>query len=211
MQFWAGIIGALVGGCATLAATWLTGYQSRQSTAKAQTDLIAATALMMQDDFYHYEATLARALDRCNWWLDQEVLKQQTSLKDRKLVWAALPKEPIGRAIAGTECFEYLSARAKDIRAKTTTFTNAVADAQGWIDYLDQRRMCVKPAAATRSDVDLMRRTLAQLDVGRTAIRWRSHRRRPDRTPQRRSAVLAGSARTLDNADYHDELPGLGQ
>lgn len=170
MDFWAGIIGAVVGGLATLAATWLTGHQSRTAAARAGDDLTAATALMMQDDFYHHQATLARALDRRDWWDAREVLKQQTSVKDRKVVWAALKDKPITDLIAPYDCLTYLDEHADGFRSTQTSVTNAVADAQGWMDYLIQRRALNAEDHARGADIDLMRRTFALLDVGRRAL-----------------------------------------
>lgn len=170
MDFWAGIIGAVVGGLATLAATWLTGHQSRRAADKAGDDLVAATALMMQDDFYHYEATLARALDRGDWWDAHEVLKQQTTVKDRKVVWAALNDKPVADVVSQYDCLTYLDQHAGGFRSAQTTVTNAVADAQGWMDYLVQRRQLTAEGHASAADIELMRRTFALLDVGRRAL-----------------------------------------
>ncbi|MGH7687610.1 MAG: hypothetical protein ACREN2_12460 [Candidatus Dormibacteria bacterium] len=170
MDFWAGIIGAAVGGLATLAATWLTGHQGRKAAAKAGNDLTAATALMMQDDFYHRQAALARALDRRDWWDAHEMLKQQTSVDDRKVVWAALKDKPITAAVAPCDCLTYLDAHADGSQPAHPSVTNAVADAQGWMDYLIQRRELAADGHATGPDIDLMRRTFALLDVGRRAL-----------------------------------------
>lgn len=175
MDFWSGIIGALVGGLATLAATWLTGYQSRQASNRSNKELIAATALMMQDDFYHYQATLARAIDRCDWWHQGELLEQQTSITDRKLVWAALSHDDITTVARGTECLVYLQSRSTDFDVPDTV-TNTVADAQGWMDYLKGRRHVAGHEAAVQSDIDVMKWTFALLDVARRALQNTANR-----------------------------------
>lgn len=175
MDFWSGIIGALVGGLATLAATWLTGHQSRQASNRSNKELIAATALMMQDDFYHYQATLARAIDRCDWWHQGELLEQQTSISDRKLVWAALSHDAIVTVARGADCLLYLQSRSTDFDVPDTV-TNTVADAQGWMDYLKGRRHVAGHGPATRSDIDVMKWTFALLDVARRALQTTASR-----------------------------------
>jgi hypothetical protein len=105
---------------------------------------VRATALLLQDDYWHYQATLARALDRSTWWDSSEALEQQATIDDRKTVWAAPPA------------------------AKT----NDVAAAQGWLDYLNQRRKCQGSGTPSLSaeDVDVMALTFCLLEDGRGAL-----------------------------------------
>jgi hypothetical protein len=88
-QGWAALLGAVVGGLFTLGGTLITGRVAAHSAAVKDRALTSATALLMQDDFLHFQATLARSLDRGCWWDAAELLGKQTSVDDRKTVWAA--------------------------------------------------------------------------------------------------------------------------
>jgi hypothetical protein len=144
-QGWAALLGAIVGGAATLAGTVLTGYLTGRAAKKRERALLAATALLVQDDFWHFQATLARAIDRSQWWDLAEMLKQQATIEDRKAVWAALP---------------------------TTAETNDVAAAQGWMDYLNQRRKALPAGAPTlgKDDLETIKMTFCLLEQGRRAL-----------------------------------------
>lgn len=185
---WAGIIGAAVGGLGTLGGTWITGRQTRKAASQANTKLISATALLMQDDFYHFQVTLARALNRWDWWTDAEVLQPQASVDDRKTVWAALPYSDLqilrrrlscadGKARPGVcDSLEYLSPTSSSrFKAQApNTIINVVADAQGWMDYLIQRRneevIHSPPGPPRGADFETMKWAFALLDIGRVSL-----------------------------------------
>ena len=175
----AAVLGAAVGGLCTLGAGVLTMSSASRSAAKAQDSLIAATALLMQDDFRHFQVTLAVALDRCDWWTDAELLAQQTGVDDRKLVWAALFDQRSARKVesvaSGTECLAYLQS-SDNPRSAPTTITNAVADAQGWMDYLMQRRGLMGDKPPTETDIRTMKWTFSLLDVGRRSLETKANR-----------------------------------
>ncbi len=140
----AALLGAIVGGLASLAGTWLTGRQSSNAAKKQDQALAAASALLLQDDFWHYQATLARALDAHRWWDPAEQSKPQATINDRKTVLAKLV---------------------------TATDTNNVADAQGWMDYLTQRcKTLVATQKLNDEDVVTMKLTFCLLERGRKAL-----------------------------------------
>jgi hypothetical protein len=176
----AALAGAFVGGAASLGATLLTGRANSRSAEKTEKKLVAATALLMQDDFYHFQVTLARALDRCGWWTAAEVLPQQTTVADRKTVWAALPDtEPS----TTSECFAYILKRSGQFQSQApSTITNAVADAQGWMDYLALHRAGVGVAAddPTQAEFDTMKWAFSLLDIGRRELQTLAHREATD-------------------------------
>jgi hypothetical protein len=105
---WSAAAGAVVGGSFTLFAQITNDRNQAKTARQAAEDQAAATAILLQDDFWHYQAMLARALDRCTWWKPSELPPAQATIDDRKTIFAALPDEQ----------------------------TNLVAAAQGWIDYL---------------------------------------------------------------------------
>jgi hypothetical protein len=141
---WAGLVGALIGGCFTLLGQMLSHRFERRKLAREKRDQVAATALLIQDDFVHYQATLARSLDRSTWWKPAELSQQQASIEDRRTVWAALPD------------------------AETRT----VADAQGWMDYLIRLRedQSLGTPALAPADTETMRMTFGFLEAGRKAL-----------------------------------------
>jgi hypothetical protein len=104
-----GLGGAIIGGLFTLAGQLVGDRHTRSAASAAAAQMLKATALLMQDDFLHYQATLANAIERRGWWKPEELLIRQTSIDDRKIVWAAI---------------------------SDSTETNTVADAQGWMDVL---------------------------------------------------------------------------
>jgi hypothetical protein len=112
---------------------------------------VAATALLLQDDFWHFQAMMARALDRSCWWDSAELPEQQATINDRKTVMAELP----------------------------TRETNTVADAHGWMYYLIQRRNAIArethnpqkgPPLVEQTDVKTMELAFCLLDAGRKAV-----------------------------------------
>jgi len=143
-QGWAALLGALVGGGASFAATWFTLRKQDAAAKQRQADLDAATALLIQDDFLHYQATLAYALDTGNWWDQARLLKQQATVKDRKRVWAALTDEEKTKVVAG---------------------------AQGWMDVLIQRRLTLgHPHKLEPGDVVRICKTFCALEHGRKEL-----------------------------------------
>ena len=60
----AALLGALVGGVASLFATAVTLWGSKITARRKERGVVAAAALLVQDDFIHSQVTLARALDR---------------------------------------------------------------------------------------------------------------------------------------------------
>ncbi|MGH9075885.1 MAG: hypothetical protein ACRDY0_00250 [Acidimicrobiales bacterium] len=178
---WSGVIGALVGGGASLGGTVLTGSINGRTARAAQGEMVAANALLMQDDFYHFQVTIARALDRCGWWSEAELLPQQASVSDRKTVWAALPNTPLrGPPLTG-ECLAYLTSQSEDFGLQApNTVTNAVADAQGWLDYLTQRHKVAAPHGQALSDFQTMKWVFALLDVSRRSLQVLARRSATD-------------------------------
>lgn len=140
------VIGAGAGGYFTLRVQRTTDRFQRETAADEKRRLAAATALLIQDDFLHYQATLARALDRWTWWRPEELLAPQATIEDRKIVWASLDDE------------------------KTTV----VAGAQGWMDYLIAIHALqpAGPVVANLSDLDAqtMKDTFRALEEGREAL-----------------------------------------
>jgi len=141
----AGLVGAAIGGFVTYAVT-VRSFREQRDVAAANVKSVAqATALLIQDDFLHYEATLARSLDRCTWWKPTELLPAQATVADRKAVWVALPDAQ----------------------------TWVVAGAQGWMDYLAGCRQ-LQPAGDTpplaANDAATMRDTLAKLETAREQL-----------------------------------------
>jgi len=170
----AALSGAFLGGAASLGATLITGRQNSRAAREAQKALVAATALLMQDDFYHFQVTLVRALNECRWWTGAEVLPQQTTVPDRKTVWAALPEAPLRGA---GDCFTYIHERSGAFQSQApSTVTNAVVDAQGWMDYMIQRRALVDIHPPTPDDIETMKWTFALLDIARRELQERARR-----------------------------------
>jgi hypothetical protein len=142
-QGWAALLGAVVGGLFTLGGTLITGRISARAAKREHDDVVAATALLMQDDFLHYQATLARALDVGVWWDASRLLPPQSNVDDRKMVWAALD----------------------------TPSTNCVAGAQGWMDVLIQHRETLPHhAPLSADDVGRLRDVFCELEKGRQAL-----------------------------------------
>lgn len=141
----AGLFGAAIGGLLTLWGTIISNRAQRRDAAADAHSQAVATSLLIQDDFLHYQATLARALDRCTWWKPAELLSRQATIDDRKAVWAALPDEK----------------------------TWIVAGAQGWMDYLIGNRR-LQPAGDTpalgRDDAATMGDTLHKLELARQEL-----------------------------------------
>jgi hypothetical protein len=148
---WVGFVGAVLGG----GATYLTQRTSdrAQSRAKERDEKkpVSATALLIQDDFLHYQSRLARCLDGCRWWVDAEELPTQATVEDRKIVWAELGDDD----------------------------TRCVADAQGWMDYLKGCRKMrgEQPVSLSKEDISLMRMVFRSLEQGRKALADLAHRK----------------------------------
>jgi hypothetical protein len=177
------LLGALVGGAASLFGTVLVQHSASRSSRRAHEELIAATAILIQDDFYHFQSTIARAIDRWGWWDDLWVLPLQASIDDRKAVWAALSdRAPVDASLAVSACFTYVKQHAEDLyldqSERSISATNIVADAQGWMDYLRQRRKAAHAdrAAPTDADFEMMRLTFALLEVGRGLLSQKAKR-----------------------------------
>jgi hypothetical protein len=153
------LMGAAVGGFATYKAAVrgaeLSGEAQRQQADAEAQRRAEASALLMQDDFLHYQVTLARSLDVCRWWTPAQQLPGQATFDDRKTVWAQLNGDS----------------------------TTVVAGAQGWMDYLMNTRG-LQPAPAAGQDapelspaiVRTMRDTFRLLDTGRQALATLTHR-----------------------------------
>jgi len=137
-------VGAVIGGSFTLSAQVLNDRFQRNTAKKAADDQAAATAILLQDDFWHYQSMLARALDRCTWWKPAELLPAEASTDDRKTVFASLPDKQ----------------------------TNTVAAAQGWVDYLIGCRQAMSGDAPSldRGAAETMQMTFKYLDDGRRAL-----------------------------------------
>src|SRR5487761_1948090 len=112
-----GFGGAIVGGASTLLGQVVNDRAQRRKAGAVNAAQAAATAILIQDDFLHDQATLARSLDRWTWWKPAELLPDQADVSDRKTVWAALPEEKRW----------------------------VVSGAQGWMDYLIQNRKLQPP------------------------------------------------------------------
>jgi hypothetical protein len=142
-QGWAALLGALVGGAFTFLGTYATWRKDARASQRKENALNSATALLIQDDFLHYQATLARALDGTCWWDPTQLLAQQATVEDRKRVWAVLGQ----------------------------TETNTVAGAQGWMDVLIQRRTTIAYAGPLIAhDEKLIRDVFCELERGREAL-----------------------------------------
>jgi hypothetical protein len=129
-------------------------------------------ARLTYDDFLHYQSTLVRALAASSWWPDSALLKPQTKLEDRKVLLGDLEDEP----------------------------SQDVADAQGWMDYLIQRRHDADgPPGAI--DLQLMRDNFCRLDRARWQLSGTVSGRRF------RSFV---DGATLASLDRHTTLEELG-
>jgi hypothetical protein len=142
---WIGFVGVLVGGCFTLLGQLIANAFQGKAKKKEERRMAEATALLIQDDFLHYQSTLARSLDACRWWEGSWLLVRQAWVEDRRTVWIALNAEQ----------------------------TRVVADAQGWMDYLIGRRreFSAPSAPALESiDVETMQQTFRYLDDGRRAL-----------------------------------------
>jgi hypothetical protein len=172
---WAALLGAIVGGAASLGGT---AYTSWRTTATARTEndkLVAATAMLMQDDFYHFQVTLARALDRCEWWTQAELLPQQATVADRKIVWAALSYDQLPAA-----WLDDLKQLSNGDPGMPQTITTAVADAQGWMDYITQRRKVMNTQPPSPTDFGTMKWTFVLLDIGRRSLQVLAKRQATD-------------------------------
>jgi hypothetical protein len=141
---WSAAAGAVVGGSFTLFGQITNDRNQAKTARQAAEDQAAATAILLQDDFWHYQAMLARALDRCTWWKPSELLPAQATIDDRKTIFAALPDEQ----------------------------TNLVAAAQGWIDYLIGTRQTMTDdlPALSQEFATTMQMTVSQLEQGRAAL-----------------------------------------
>jgi hypothetical protein len=173
-QGWAALIGALVGGLAALGATLLTGWAANRQAAEQQRGLNRAAAILLQDDFWHFQATLARALDTSCWWSMGQFLPPQATIDDRKTVWAAC----------------------------TAVDTNMVAGAQGWMDVLMQQRKAIGQGTAplTEVDEDTMVLTFCRLEECRRALAKLAKREFTDFRASRVLLLLSpeGRARLVD-------------
>lgn len=65
---WVGLVGVVAGGGVTYLAQRTGDKAQRRSKERDERKLVSATALLIQDDFLHYQSTLARSLDECRWW-----------------------------------------------------------------------------------------------------------------------------------------------
>lgn len=141
---WAAFIGAIVGFAATVIGTFITGWLTGKAAKRQEEGQKRATAILLQDDFWHFQSTLARALDKSCWWSTAQLLPPQATIEDRKTVWAACNSDD----------------------------TNIVAGAQGWMDYLIQRRKAIGQAtpALTELDDDTMVLAFCRLEQGRGAL-----------------------------------------
>jgi hypothetical protein len=61
----ADLVGAAIGGGFTLLGQLVDDHSKRRKDEQNAHNEAVATALLIQDDFLHYQATLARALDSC--------------------------------------------------------------------------------------------------------------------------------------------------
>lgn len=139
----AALLGALVGGAASLAGTWLTGWQAQRQASDADTDKTRAAAILLQDDFYHYQATLARALDNCQWWDASRLLPDEATIKDVKRVYAGL----------------------------SSASTDRVAGALGWTRVLMQRQRFTSAGnQLSQADYQLIKDTFTKLGDGRSEL-----------------------------------------
>jgi hypothetical protein len=149
----AGLAGAAIGGWFTLRGTIVASRADRQRADDEALSQASSAAILMQDDFLHYQVTLARSLDRCTWWRRSELLPTQATIADRKTVWTKL----------------------NDVNTRT------VAGAQGWMDYLINTRD-LQPAgpdapSLTAGDAKTMRETFERLEEGRAALSELARRR----------------------------------
>jgi hypothetical protein len=140
-----GFGGAIVGGAATVFGQSMNDQAQKKKSAADSLQLAAATALLIQDDYLHYEATLARSLDRWTWWKPAELLDAQASTADRKTVWGKLDDDKRW----------------------------VVAAAQGWMDYLIQCRKLQPPGETpplSLEDGHTMRQTFCDLEQARQTL-----------------------------------------
>ena len=146
-------MGAVVGGSFALLAQIANDRNQAKIAKEAAKDNAAAAAILLQDDFWHYQAMLARALDRCTWWKQAELASAQATTDDRKTILAALDVEQ----------------------------TNTVANAQGWVDYLISTRKTIDGDLPPLSDnfAATMQRTFSQLEQGRGALAELAQREAP--------------------------------
>jgi len=128
-------------------------------------------ARLTYDDFLHFQSTLVRALAASSWWPDSALLKAQTKLDDRKVLLGDLDDAP----------------------------SQDVADAQGWMDYLIQRRHDAHgPPSAI--DLQLMRDNFCRLDRARWQLSGSVSGRRF------RSFVDGATLASLDHPTTLEEL-----
>lgn len=202
---WAAIIGATLGGVGTLLGSAVASVISDRSSKERDERLVQATALLMQDDFYHFQVTLARALVGQRWWTSAEVLKQQTTIDDRKTAWASLSNKAVELPALAGDCGAYVSALPPALRLQApNTVVGMVADAQGWMDYLIQHRKALelgegRHPSPEEGDYETMRWTFVLLDIGRRALQKRANHRETSFTE---SHVLS----SLGCADVSDLL-----
>ncbi len=168
---WSAAAGAVVGGSFALLAQITNDRNQAKTAKKAAEDQAAASAILLQDDFWHYQSMLARALDRCTWWKPSELASAQATIDDRKTILAALDDEQ----------------------------TNTVANAQGWVDYLISTRQTIAGELPPLSHnfATTMQMTFSQLELGRGALAELARRRA---TPFSDSRVLDElvNCRTVD-------------
>jgi hypothetical protein len=62
VEFLSGILGAIIGGAAALAGTWLTHREERRSQARGREDERRVASRAFRDDFYDLQSRLARAV-----------------------------------------------------------------------------------------------------------------------------------------------------
>jgi hypothetical protein len=142
-QGWAALLGAVAGGFFAFLATYVTLVKNDRAQRRRETALDSATALVIEDDFLHYQATLAHALDDGCWWDPVQLLAAQATVKDRKRVWAVLPNDE----------------------------TELVAGAQGWMAILIQRRSARGTGTPlTPKEEERIQRVFCDLERSRQAL-----------------------------------------
>jgi hypothetical protein len=140
----AALLGAGVGGAASLLATWWTGRQANRQAERTDRQMTGAAAILLQDDFYHYQATLAHVLDDGCWWDPARLLSDEASTKDVKRCLATL----------------------KDDDA------NTVAGARGWMRVLIQKHGQVGSGKRlSQTDLETVRETFKRLEQGRCSLK----------------------------------------
>jgi hypothetical protein len=129
-------------------------------------------ARLTYDDFLRWQSTLVRALADGTWWQDSALLKTQTSVEDRKTLLGELDDGP----------------------------SQDVANAQGWMEYLIQRREDAH-RRPTETDLQIMRDNFCRLDHARQQLSG-------DVSGRRFRTFVDGA--TLASLDHYTTLEELG-